>query len=129
MNKRNIGKSIELSSDNGYIHKTGTEIYFKKGIITDSVDNYEEVSEMPEYTKQEYDAKVAELVREKYTENEEFALQRKAINAAFSTSTLSADDNSALNEYFAYNSYVEDCKMRAKDPGLYTAEKANGNIK
>jgi len=105
------------------VHKIGTDTYFKKGIIADSIDNYEEVDEMPAYTKSEYDAKVAELVREKYTESEEFALQRKAINAAFSPATLSAESSqAALSEYAEYNAYVERCKLRAKDPGMYKAD-------
>lgn len=122
MNKRNIGNIIELSSENGYIHRVGTETYFRKALVPDSADNYEEVDEIPPYTKAEYDAKVAELVRERYTESEEFALQRKAINAAFSPSTLSADNSSALEEYAAYNSYVEECKQRAKDTMLYNVD-------
>lgn len=121
MKTKNVGNFIELSSETGYIHKIGTENYFKKGLIIDSVDNYEEVAEMPPYTKDEYDTKVNELVRERYTESEEFALQRKAINAAFSPSTLSADSSKALEEYAAYNTYVEQCKANA--PAAIAADK------
>ncbi|MBD5367264.1 MAG: hypothetical protein HDR82_09775 [Bacteroides sp.] len=77
------------------------------------------LSSLSPYTKAEYDAKVAELVRRRYSADEEFAIQRKAINAAFSPSTVS-DTSTALTEYQAYNTYVDDCKQQAKDPSLYT---------
>lgn len=105
-----------FSTDGKYVHRIGTDTYFKRGTIlnTDTEADYEEVDEIPPYTKAEYDSRVAELVREKYTESEEFALQRKAINAAFSPSTLSAENSNALEEYAAYNEYVEKCKKDAK---------------
>ncbi len=115
-----------FSTDGKFVHRIGTDSYFKRGttLPADTTDNFEEADEIPPYTKAEYDAKVAELVRERYTESEEFALQRKAINAAFSPSTLSADNNAALDEYAAYNSYVEECKQRAKDEELYKTDMA-----
>lgn len=74
-----------------------------------------EVSEVPPYTKAEYDAKVSEMVRERYTADEEFAIQRKVINSMLSPMTLSAESTeSILTEYATYNNYVEDCKARAK---------------
>jgi len=50
---RNITESlIEISSDAGYIHKIDSESYFKKGIIKVSdVSEYEEVLEIPKYTR------------------------------------------------------------------------------
>lgn len=65
-----------------------------------------------------------ELVREKYTADEEFALHRKMINAVMSPDTISADDsaNKALEEYQAYNVYVQECKQKAKDASLYTQD-------
>ncbi|MBD5381951.1 hypothetical protein [Clavibacter sp.] len=108
-----------FSTEGKIIHRIGTDTYFKRGtaIISDSVANYEEVDEIPPYTKESYDKKVDELVRSRYSESEEFAIQRKAINAAFSPSTASAE--SALSEYQAYNEFVEDCKQKAKNPELY----------
>lgn len=110
----------KLTASAGLVHKTGTDIYVQSIIMLpcDTPDMYEEVAEQPAYTKEEYDNKVAELVRERYTASEEFAIQRKAINAAFSPSVASAD-NTALQEYQAYNAYVEQCKQRAKDPAEY----------
>ena len=121
MNIRNITPtSREISAGSGYIHKIGTDTYFKTGTMhpTDSIDDFEEVDEIPPYTKAEYEAKVAEMVRERYSASEEFALQRKAINAVSSPAVTDAD-GPAMAEYEAYNAYVEQCKQQAKDPELY----------
>lgn len=109
-----------FSTEGKAVRRLGTDVYFKRGttLPTDTVEDFEEVDEEPAYTKAEYDAKVAELVRERYTESEEFAIQRKAINAAFSPSPTDSDSK-ALEEYRAYNAYVEECKQRGKDPALY----------
>ncbi|MBD5193020.1 MAG: hypothetical protein HDS91_00650 [Bacteroidales bacterium] len=116
-----IGSLIKLTATTGLIHKIGTETYAKSVIMrpSETMEMYEEVAEMPTYTKEQYDAKVAELVREKYTDSEEHAIRRKAFNVAFSLATVSEDGNAALNEYQEYNAYVEDCKLRAKDADLY----------
>lgn len=57
-----------------------------------------------------------ELVRERYTADEESALHRKMINAIMSPDTISADGsaNKALEEYQAYNAYVQGCKERVR---------------
>lgn len=121
-----IGNLTKLTATEGLIHKIGTDTYAKSIIMlhSDSIEMYEEVAEQPPYTKDEYDSKVAELVRQKYSESEEFALQRKAINAAFSTSVTSSDSK-AMEEYQAYNSFVEECKQEAKNPELYKKEDGN----
>lgn len=110
----------KLTATAGLVHKVGTETYAKSLIMlpSDTLDMYEEVAEKPAYTKEEYDNKVAELVRKRYTESEEFAIQRKAINAAFSPSVASAD-SPVMEEYQAYNTYVDECKVRAKNPAEY----------
>lgn len=123
MKTKQIGNLTKLSSDKGYIHKKGTDTYVKSIIMlpSDTIEDYEEVDEKPPFTKEEYDKMVAKLVRERYTESEEFAIQRKAINEAFSPSTISAD-SLAMQEYQEYNSFVEECKQKAKDPKLYKTE-------
>lgn len=112
-----------FSTEGKNIHRKGSEVYFKRGAVLkdDTESDYEEVDEVPAFTKAEYDAKVSELIRERYTESEEFALQRKAINAAFSPSTTDADAK-AMDEYREYNQYAEECKAKAKDPSLYAEE-------
>jgi hypothetical protein len=53
------------------------------------------------YSKLPYEKLVNQLVREKYTDSEEFAILRKAINGI-------------TDEYYIYNTYVEECKVKAK---------------
>lgn len=119
---RQIGNLTEISIDNGYLHKKGTDVYVKKCILLSSltIDNYEEVESIPPYTKAEYDKKVAELVREKYSADEEFALQRKMMNTMLSPTTYSGVSTSTIvGEYNDYNNFVEECKKKAKNEELY----------
>ncbi len=109
------------------LHRKGTDIYVPRVLLTEGVDagEWEEVEAdtLPPYTRAEYEARVAALVRERYTEAEEFALQRKAINRATTPATATIEDaDAAMAEYEAYNLYVEQCKARAKDPALYLPE-------
>lgn len=126
--KQKFNNLVEISTDSEHIlHRIGAEDYTEiRKIMTANPSEWEEVAvtDIPPYTKSEYDAKVAELVREKYTADEEFALHRKMISAVMSPDTISADDsaNKALEEYQAYNVYVQECKARAKDASLYTKD-------
>lgn len=92
---------IELSSESGYLHKIGTDTYFKKGIIVDSIDNYEEVNNIPKYTRTEYAGKVRELIKERYSIEDELAIHRQK--------------SSKIDEYIEYDKFCEDCKVRAKE--------------
>ena len=101
-------------------------------VTTADLDNWEEVPEadIPPYTKAEYDAKVAELVRSRYSESEEFALQRKMLNAMLPQPAALSDDGDtepfdaekAMTEYAQYNAYVEQCKLSA--PAAIAEDKA-----
>lgn len=119
---------VEITAEGeNILHRIGSENYPEiRRIITPNPAEWEEiaVTDIPLYTKAEYDAKVAELVREKYTADEEFALQRKMLNVIMSPDTISADGSAskALEEYQAYNTYVQECKARAKDASLYTKD-------
>lgn len=116
---RKIGKLTEISVESGYLHKKGTDVYVKKCILLPSltIDDYEEVDKIPAFTKAEYDKKVSELVREKYSADEEFAIQRKMINSMNGTV-----DQKTIKEYEAYNTFVNECKEKAKDEDLYGKE-------
>lgn len=113
----------QVFSDEGkYIHRLGTETYFKRSMVLpdDTMEDFEEVDELPKFTKAEYDQKVSELIRERYTDSEEFAIQRKMINATNADVPYSDIETSkAIAEYETYNLYVEECKVRAKNPDLY----------
>lgn len=107
-----------FSDDNKYVHRLGTDTYFKRSTLLpeDTIDNFEEVESIPLYTKAEYDNKVAELVRKRYTADEEFALQRKMMNTIISSATLSDEIiESVTNEYTEYNTYINQCKELAAD--------------
>lgn len=107
-----------FSDDNKYVHRLGTDTYFKRSTLLpeDTIDNFEEVESIPLHTKAEYDNKVAELVRKRYTADEEFALQRKMMNTIISHATLSDEIiESVTNEYTEYNTYIDQCKQLAAD--------------
>lgn len=55
------------------------------------------------YSNISYEKLVNSLVKEKYSDSEEFAILRKAIS------------NPNNDEYLIYNAYVEDCKVRARE--------------
>lgn len=55
------------------------------------------------YNFDTYEQLVNRLVKEKYSDSEEFAILRKAIS------------NPNNDEYLIYNTYVEDCKVRARE--------------
>lgn len=54
------------------------------------------------YSKVSYEKLVNSLVKEKYSDSEEFAILRKSIS------------NPTNAEYVEYNAYVEECKVQAK---------------
>lgn len=114
----------QLDTDADHIlHRIGSEDYTEiRHTIVKDPDAWEEVAvtDIPPYTKSEYDAKVAELVREKYTADEEFALHRKMFNAMLPQAAALSDDavaeadaEKAMEEYAEYNAYVEQCKLDA----------------
>lgn len=77
-------------------------------ISIDKVEDFDQVGKafikrvtFTTYSDLPYEDLVHKLVREKYSESEEFAILRKAIRG-----------NKA--EYNTYNDYVEECKVRAK---------------
>ena len=55
------------------------------------------------YVMGNYNFIVNKLVKQKYSDSEEFAILRKAIK------------NPNNDEYLIYNAYVEDCKSKAKE--------------
>lgn len=119
-----------FSTDDKYVHRIGSDSFFKRGIIlkTDTVEDYEEVDEIPVYTKDEYNDKVNELIRLKYSQAEENAIKRKMINAMFTPNNLSEERfEYIINEYTEFNNYVEECLSKAKDSSLYNInEQING---
>lgn len=119
---------VELSTDAEHIlHRIGSEDYTEiRKIMTATPTDWEEVSvaDIPAYTKAEYDAEVERLIAEKYSAGEESALKRKMINVLMSPDTISeeGEPSKIIAEYQAYNVYVQECKLKAKDPELYNKD-------
>ena len=57
---------------------------------------------------------VARLVRQRYSADEEFAIQRKMIDAMVNPVTADADSEPvAMQEFRVYNEFVNECKEKA----------------
>ena len=67
---------------------------------------WEEVADRPPYSEDEYKTKAEELIRERYTVSDEFAL----IN-----NVMTAPTEATREEYARYQQYREECKRRAKE--------------
>lgn len=102
----------QLDCDNDHIlHRVGSADYpvIRHAMVKEAdVDKYEEVAlaDTPPYTEAEYKAKVEELIRERYTASDEFAL----INNVMAGTTAKRQ-----SEYADYQAYREECKRRAKE--------------
>ena len=82
----------------------------------ETVGEYHEVAEEPPFTEAGYKAKVAELIHERYSADEETSLINNML-----------DENPTgehLAEYRAYQAFRAECKQRAKDPQLYKKDPA-----
>ena len=122
---------VKLTATDGLIHKIGTEICKPSLVMlpSDTIDMYEEVAEAPAYTKEEYKAKVVELIRERYDANKEFEIQREMICAMVPEAAVLGEDGAgrapavdpaeAFAAFRTYNAYVEECRARAKAPETY----------
>lgn len=95
------------SDENKYIHRIDSETYFKRAMVLpkDTIDMYEEVDELPKYTEAEYKEKVRELIKERYTIEDEIALVNNKEDGKASH----------LKEYNEYLTYRNECKVRAKE--------------
>lgn len=99
-----------LDTDADHIlHRIGLKDYteIRHAIVKDP-EEWEElaVADIPPYTEAEYKAKVEELIRERYSASDEFAL----INNVMSGAT-----EKRQSEYAEYQAYREECKRRAKE--------------
>lgn len=81
------------------------------------------VEELTPYRREEYEAKVAELIRGRYTLDEELAIMRKMKALELSPALMTADDggdgseraDAVESEFLAYNDFAEECKAKAKE--------------
>ncbi len=98
-----------LDTDADHIlHRVGSDDYTPiRHTTAKDPDAWEEiaVADIPPYNEAEYKATVEELIRERYTASDEFAL----INNVMANVT-----EKRQSEYAAYQAYREDCKVRAR---------------
>ena len=104
-----------VSTDNTHIlHFKGSDSYSPiKRLTTANPEDWEEIEigDIPPYTIAEYNAKVAELIHERYDSDKEMSL----IN-----NMMEAEPTEAHKaEYRTYQAYRAECKLKAKDPSLY----------
>ena len=112
MNKTQLpnGKWQLDSADGHILHRIGSDDYTAiRHIMAKDPDAWEEVSinDIPLYTKEEYKKEVIRLIREKYDRDDENAIFRKMLQ--------SKPLERYINEYESYNSFVEECKLKAKE--------------
>ena len=104
-----------VSTDNTHIlHFKGSDSYSPiKRLTTANPEDWEEIEigDIPPYTIAEYNAKVAELIHERYDADKEMSLINNMMEA------VPTEAHKA--EYSAYQAYRAECKQRAKDPALY----------
>lgn len=101
-----------LDTDADHIlHEIGKDDYQARNrhATVKDPDEWEEIAvgDIPLYNEAEYKAKVEELIRERYTASDEFAL----INNVMGGSTT----EKRRSEYADYQAYREECKLRAKE--------------
>lgn len=108
-----------LDTDEAHIlHRIGSDDYspIRHTTVKDP-EQWKEiaVADIPPYTEAEYKAKVEELIRERYSASDEFAL----INNVMSGAT-----EKRQSEYAEYQEYREECKQRAKEMVTTSMESA-----
>lgn len=106
----------QVFSDNGKLVKD-----LKTGVVEkrhtarkdSTAEGYAEVDEKPKYSKEEYDNKVTELIRQRYRQDEEDAIKRKAIAASILDSVPEEDKERYLYQFREFNGFCEECKQEA----------------
>lgn len=94
----------EVVATKGYVVRKGeTPTAIKRRIIlpSESLDDYEEVLELPAYTEAEYKAKVRELIAQRYSIEDELAIHRQK--------------ETKQEQWAEYDAYCEECKTKAKE--------------
>lgn len=94
----------QLDTDQGHIlHRVGSDDYTEiRHATTKDPEAWEEiaVADIPPYTKAEYKAKIVELIRRRYDQDDENGILRQR--------------DSKPGEFAEYDAYVEQCKAEAR---------------
>lgn len=107
-----IGKEI-VAAEGKWLHRIGTEAYFKRAIVgANGADDFEEVEDVPKYTDAEYSERVNALIRERYDESAELSILRQR--------------DEKPERFAAYYAFCEECKVRAKAELTARADEKGG---
>lgn len=96
---------LDTDSDEFILHRIGSDSYshIHHAVVPSAdIDNWEEIAiaDIPSYTQADYKAKVVELIRQRYSIDEEIAILRQR--------------DAKPEEFAAYNTYAEECKAEAR---------------
>lgn len=101
--KENLGM-WQLDTDSGHIlHRKGSDDHTEiRHTMVKDPDAWEEiaVADIPPYTKAEYKAKIVELIRQRYDQDDENGILRQR--------------DTKPDEFAEYDAYVEQCKAEAR---------------
>lgn len=107
-------KNGEVYSTSGkYVRRVNSECYFHRATVLtgETAEVFEEIEEAPRMTRHEYESKVAELIRRRYSTTAETALINNYLDPNHTEAQVS--------EYMEYQAYRRDCKAKAKTVLLY----------
>lgn len=94
----------QLDTDQGHIlHRVGSDDYTEiRHTMVKGPEAWEEiaVADIPPYTKAEYKAKIVELIRRRYDQDDECGILRQR--------------DTKPDEFAEYDAYVEQCKAEAR---------------
>lgn len=96
---------LDADGDEFILHRIGSDSYSHirhADVPSADIDNWEEIAiaDIPNYTQDDYKAKVVELIRHRYSIDEEIAILRQR--------------DTKPEEFAAYNTYAEECKAEAR---------------
>ncbi|MBO5053882.1 MAG: hypothetical protein J6C44_06590 [Muribaculaceae bacterium] len=96
------------STEGKMVHRIGEDIYFHRATVLtgETAEVFEEIEEAPRMTRHEYESKVAELIRRRYSTTAETALINNYLDPNHTEAQVS--------EYMEYQAYRRDCKAKAK---------------
>lgn len=115
-------KLYRLQADEGKVITLKGNRYFTditdRCVLADDLDKYEEApkEDILPYTKEQYDEKVRELIRQHYDVDQEFEVLHDTLNTLINPAPISDEDidNTILQKYAIYDAYVKECKVKAK---------------
>ena len=96
---------IDTDSDEFILHRITSDSYshIRHAVVPSAdIDNWEEIAiaDIPSYTQAEYKDKVIDLIRQRYSIDDETAILRQR--------------DTKPEEFAAYNTYAEECKAEAR---------------